>query len=66
VCVFDAALQGMLFRTILPEHHLNSDSKDVVKAGMGVIATVATLVLGLLTGSAKSATEESRSTPRWV
>jgi hypothetical protein len=55
VCVFGGALLGMLFRTILPEHHLNPDSKDVVKVGMGLIATMAALVLGLLTGSAKSA-----------
>src|SRR5262249_37429121 len=44
----------MLFRAILPEHHLNAESKDVVKVGMGLIATMAALVLGLLTGSAKS------------
>ena len=55
VCVFGGALLGMLFRTILPEDRLNPDSKDVVKVGMGLIATMAALVLGLLTGSAKSA-----------
>jgi hypothetical protein len=54
-CVFGGALLGMFVRTILPEHHLNPDSKDVVKLGMGLIATMAALVLGLLTGSAKSA-----------
>jgi hypothetical protein len=54
-CVFGGALLGMFFRTILPEHHLSQDSKDVVKLGMGLIATMAALVLGLLTGSAKSA-----------
>jgi len=54
-CIFGGALLGMFLRTILPEHHLNPDSKDVVKLGMGLIATMAALVLGLLTGSAKSA-----------
>ena len=53
-CVFGGALLGMFLRTVVPENHLNSDSKDVVKLGMGLIATMAALVLGLLTGSAKS------------
>jgi hypothetical protein len=55
VCIFGGALLGMFFRSVLPEHHLSADSKDVVKVGMGLIATMAALVLGLLTGSAKSA-----------
>src|SRR5215470_1507790 len=53
-CIFGGALLGMFFRSVLPEHHLNPESKDVVKVGMGLIATMAALVLGLLTGSAKS------------
>jgi hypothetical protein len=53
-CIFGGALLGMFFRIVLPEHHLSADSKDVVKVGMGLIATMAALVLGLLTGSAKS------------
>jgi hypothetical protein len=55
VCIFGGALLGMFVRTALPENHLSQDSKDVVKLGMGLIATMAALVLGLLTGSAKSA-----------
>jgi len=55
VCIFGGALLGMFLRTVLPDHHLGPDSKDVVKVGMGLIATMAALVLGLLTGSAKSA-----------
>jgi hypothetical protein len=39
---------------MLPEHHLSQDTKDVVKLTMGLIATMAALVLGLLTASAKS------------
>lgn len=52
-CVFGAALLGMVLRGVLPDEHLSSDSKDVVKLAMGLIATMAALVLGLLTGSAK-------------
>src|SRR5438034_2667463 len=54
-CVFGGALLGMFFRSVLPEHHLTQDSKDVVKLGMGLIGTMAALVLGLLIASAKSA-----------
>jgi len=36
----------------LPVHHLDADSKDVIKLVMGLIATVAALVLGLLISSA--------------
>jgi hypothetical protein len=52
-CVFGGALLGMLLRAVLPEHHLGSDSKDIVKLGMGLVGTMAALVLGLLVASAK-------------
>jgi hypothetical protein len=52
-CVFGGALLGMVLRAALPEHHLSSDSKDVVKLGMGLVGTMAALVLGLLVASAK-------------
>lgn len=53
VGVFGGALLGIYLRTVLPEHHLNTASKDVVKLGMGTIATMTALVLGLLVASAK-------------
>jgi len=53
-CVFAGALLGIALRRLLPEHHLNGDSKDVVKLGMSLIATMAALVLALLIASAKS------------
>ncbi len=43
----------MLLRAILPKDHLSAESKDVVKLGTGMIATMAALVLGLLIASAK-------------
>jgi hypothetical protein len=52
--VFGSALLGMFLRTILPQHHLSDDSKDVVKMGMGLVATMSALVLGLLVASAKN------------
>jgi hypothetical protein len=53
-CIFGSALLGLFLRAALPDHHLSSESKDVVKLAMGLIATMAALVLGLLTASAKS------------
>jgi hypothetical protein len=46
----------MLLRKLLPEHHLDADSKNVVNLGMALIGTMSALVLGLLIASAKSST----------
>ena len=61
VCVFGGALLGMLLRTKLPKHHLEDESKDVVKLGMGLVATMAALVLGLLVASAKSSYDSQKN-----
>jgi hypothetical protein len=45
---------GTLLRRTLPEHHLSDDVKDVVRLGVGLTATMAALVLGLLIAAAKS------------
>jgi len=52
-CIFGGSLLGMFLRGVLPEHHLSAESKDVVKLGTGMIATLAALVIGLLIASAK-------------
>jgi hypothetical protein len=38
----------------MPQSHLSDDSKDSVKLGMGLVATMCALVLGLLIASAKT------------
>ena len=53
-CVFGGALLGVMLRSVLPQHHLVDASKDIVRLGMGLVATMAALVLGLLVASAKS------------
>jgi len=53
-CVFGGALLGMALRAVLPQNHVTADSRDVVKLGMALVATLAALVLGLLIASAKS------------
>jgi hypothetical protein len=60
-CVFGGALTGMVLRLILPEHHLNNDSKEVIKLGMGLTATMSALVLALLIASAKSSYDAQRN-----
>ena len=54
-CLFGAGLLGMCIRAALPEHHLTTDTKDAVRIGMGLVATMAALVLGLLVASTKGA-----------
>lgn len=52
-CTFGGVLLGMLLRSRLPEHHVSSDSKDTVKIGMGLVATMTALLLSLLIATAK-------------
>jgi len=59
--VFGGALLGVVLRLTLPEHHLGSDSKDVIKLAMGLTATMAALVLALLIAAAKSSYDAQRS-----
>lgn len=61
VCVLGGAVCGMLFRDVLPEDHLSHDSRDAVKLGMGLVATMSALVLGLLVSSAKSSYDTQSS-----
>ena len=53
-CTLGGALVGHWLRTTLPEHYLDDESKDTVKLGIGLVATMTALVLGLVTASAKS------------
>lgn len=53
-CILAGVSFGMWLATVLPVHHRNSDSKDSIRVGMALIATLTALVLGLVTASAKS------------
>ena len=50
---FGGALIGLWLQSLLPRHHLDKDSQELVKLGAGMIATITALVLGLLVSSAK-------------
>ena len=54
VLTLGGILLGALLRGALPKHHLSKDSQDVVPLGVGLIATLAALLLGLLIAAAKS------------
>ena len=55
---------GTLLRRTLPEHHLNDAVKDVVRLGVGLTATMAALVLGLLIAAAKGSFDTQTSQVR--
>lgn len=53
LCALAGVLAGMRLRKSLPESHVDAPSKDAVQLGMGMIATMTALILGLVTASAK-------------
>jgi len=65
-CIFGGVLLGLLLRRLLPDQHLQEESKDTIKVGAGMVATVSALVLGLLVASAKTTfdTTEEEMTQR--
>lgn len=65
-CIFGSALMGMLLATVIPKHHVSPDTKDVVKTAMATVATLAALVLGLLTADAKSGLDQKEEELRRI
>ncbi|HEU4894130.1 MAG TPA: hypothetical protein VFT47_21385 [Vicinamibacterales bacterium] len=53
LCTFGCALLGITVRSALPPAHLSKESQDVVRLGMGLVATMTALLLGLVTAAAK-------------
>ena len=53
-CAFGGALLGAYIRSFLPPTHLTKESLDVMRLGMGLVATMTALLLGLVTASARS------------
>src|ERR1044072_6214156 len=54
LCTFGSAMLGMHLRNIIPEHHLDTESKDTLKLGAGLVATMTALLLGLMIASVKT------------
>ena len=60
-CLFGAGLFGVRVRAALPEDHRSTETKDAVKVGMGLVATMAALVLGLLVASTKGSYDAQKN-----
>jgi hypothetical protein len=53
-CLFGGAALGIFLSRALPHDHVSPESRQVVTMSMGLVATMAALVLGLLVSSAKT------------
>ncbi len=52
-CVFLGGIAGMLMYRLLPAEHQTTETRDNIRLAIGMISILASLVLGLLTASAK-------------
>ena len=55
VCAFGCALAGAFVRDRLPADQLSKESQDVIRLGMGLIATMTALLLGMVTATTRIA-----------
>lgn len=61
VCIFGSTVFGLYFSDLLPIHHLNNNSRDSLRTGAGLMATLAALVLGLLVASSKESFDQMKA-----
>jgi hypothetical protein len=59
--IFGISLLGMRVHSKLSDLHLTPDTKETVRLGMGLIATMTALLLGLLIATAKGSYDTQRS-----
>lgn len=52
--VLGSAFLGMLVRRLLPDEHIGTDTKDIIRLATGLVGTILALALGLLIGSSKT------------
>ena len=60
-CMLSGMVLGSSLRLVLPEHHTQADSKDILMTSAGMMATLIALIIGLLVTSAKSTYDETNS-----
>src|SRR3954470_20147927 len=53
-----AALLALWLHPRLPSHHLSKETTDIVRLGVGVVATITALALGLLISSVKGSFDQ--------
>lgn len=56
-----ATLVGLSLRSRLPGHHLNTESKEVIRLATAVVGTLSALALGLLIASAKTTNDDAEN-----
>ena len=52
---------GSYLRVVLPDHHTQADSKDILMSSAGMMATLVALIIGLLVSSAKDSYDVTNS-----
>src|SRR5262245_20906884 len=52
-CTFAGFIAATYIRSRLPPPHLSKESQDVVRLGIGLVATMTALLLGLVTAAAR-------------
>lgn len=52
---------GSTLRFVLPEHHTQAESKDILMTSAGMMATLVALIIGLLVSSAKGSYDVTNS-----
>lgn len=60
-CVLCGAVLGSALRRVVPVSHMNTDSKDVIKLGLGLVGTIVSIVLGMMIASAKGSYDTQTS-----
>ena len=53
-CAFGGAVLGNGIRAAIPPALLSKEAQDVMRLGMGLVATMTALLLGLVTAAARS------------
>ena len=64
LCLLGGALVGVFLHPLLPGSHRTKDTQRVVKRGIGMLITVAALVLSLLTYSVKTSFDNTETNVR--
>jgi hypothetical protein len=64
--LFTSALVGMAIRSVLSEQYRDTETREVVRVAMGLIATLSALVLGLVVATAKSSYDDKNNQVRQI
>jgi Protein of unknown function (DUF4239) len=63
-CTFCGAMGATFLRGRLPSEHLSKESQDVVRLGIGLVATMTALLLGLVTAAARGTFDDQDAAMR--